>query len=140
MVPGITAAFAAAAEAEIPLTLRGVASSLVFATGQDADGATLPAWAGLALAGATVVVYMGHAVAAGVTARLLEAGLPSTTPVALIENASRADRRLEVTELGRLPATAAALAASGPVLMIVGEAVAATGVAGAIADLAERAA
>ncbi|MFO1184597.1 MAG: siroheme synthase CysG [Bauldia sp.] len=140
VVPGITAAFAAAAEAEIPLTLRGVASSLVFATGQDADGATLPAWAGLALAGATVVVYMGHAVAAGVTARLLEAGLPSTTPVALIENASRADRRLEVTELGRLPATAAALAASGPVLMIVGEAVAATGVAGAIADLAERAA
>ena len=36
IVPGVTAALAAAAEAEIPLTLRGTASSLVFATGQDA--------------------------------------------------------------------------------------------------------
>ncbi len=35
IVPGITAAFAAAAEAEIPLTLRGVASGLVFASGHD---------------------------------------------------------------------------------------------------------
>ena len=53
IVPGVTAAFAAAAEAEIPLTLRETSSSLVFATGHDADGETLPDWAGLALNGAT---------------------------------------------------------------------------------------
>ena len=64
IVPGITAAFAAAAEAEIPLTLRDTSSSLVFATGHDADGETLPGWAGLALRGATVAVYMGRTVAA----------------------------------------------------------------------------
>ncbi len=66
IVPGITAAFAAAAEAEIPLTLRETSSSLVFATGHDADGETLPDWAGLALRGATVAVYMGRTVAASV--------------------------------------------------------------------------
>ena len=61
VVPGITAAFAAAAETEIPLTLRDVSSALVFATGHDTDGDTLPGWAGLALSGATVAVYMGKA-------------------------------------------------------------------------------
>ena len=66
IVPGVTAALAAAAEAEIPLTLRGTASSLVFATGQDARGDVLPDWAGLALSGATVAVYMGRSVAARV--------------------------------------------------------------------------
>ncbi len=35
IVPGITSAFAAAADFELPLTLRGVASSLVFTTGHD---------------------------------------------------------------------------------------------------------
>jgi uroporphyrin-III C-methyltransferase/precorrin-2 dehydrogenase/sirohydrochlorin ferrochelatase len=46
IVPGVTAAFAAAASAQIPLTLRGVASNLVFATGHNAKSETLPDWAG----------------------------------------------------------------------------------------------
>lgn len=142
VVPGITAAFAAAAEAEIPLTLRGVASALVFATGQDADGTALPDWAGLALGGATVAVYMGHTVAAAVAARLIEAGLNPSTPVAIVENASRADRRMVATRLDQLPATAGAIAAAGPVLIIIGEAVAAAGsaLAPAAAAAAHRAA
>src|SRR5690606_34807050 len=82
IVPGITAAFAAAAETEIPLTLRDSSSALVFATGHDADGKTLPGWSSLALAGATVAVYMGRTVAADVAARLIEAGLSASTPVA----------------------------------------------------------
>jgi len=76
IVPGITAAFAAAAETEIPLTLRDASSALVFATGHDVDGETLPGWSGVALAGATVAVYMGHTVAAKVATRLIEAGTP----------------------------------------------------------------
>ncbi|MBV2185625.1 MAG: siroheme synthase CysG, partial [Rhizobium sp.] len=42
VVPGITSALAAAADFELPLTLRGVASSLVFTTGHDLHGETLP--------------------------------------------------------------------------------------------------
>ena len=53
-----TAAFAAAAETEIPLTLRDRSSALVFATGHDADGDTLPGWAGLALGGATACFFL----------------------------------------------------------------------------------
>ena len=140
IVPGITAAFAAAAEAEIPLTARGVSSSLIFATGHTAEGDTLPDWAGLALGGATVAVYMGRTVAAQVAARLIDAGLAATTPVAVIENASRADRRAYAGRLDELASIAGRPEIVGPVLIIIGEVVAAGAIAGAPAALTDLAA
>jgi uroporphyrin-III C-methyltransferase/precorrin-2 dehydrogenase/sirohydrochlorin ferrochelatase len=130
IVPGVTSALAAAAEAEIPLTLRGVASDLVFATGHDQAGDTLPGWAGLALSGATIAVYMARSVAGKVAGRLLEAGLPAATPVAVIENATRNERRLFAGTLAELPALAAHRDVTGPALILIGEAVA----RGALAD------
>jgi len=124
IVPGITAAFAAAAEAEIPLTFRDGAHSLVFATGHDADGRTLPDWANLALAGATVAVYMGRSVAGEVATRLIEAGLKPSTPVAVIENATRPDRRAYAGRLDELGVLASRPELTGPVLILVGEVVA----------------
>jgi uroporphyrin-III C-methyltransferase/precorrin-2 dehydrogenase/sirohydrochlorin ferrochelatase len=124
VVPGVTAALAAAAEAEIPLTLRGTASSLVFATGQDAAGDVLPDWAGLALAGTTVAVYMGRAVAARVAARLLAAGLRPATPVAIIENATCPERRLFAGRIDALAAIADRTDITGPTLIVIGEAAA----------------
>ena len=88
VVPGVTAAFAAAADFELPLTLRGVSSSMVFTTGHDLKGDSLPDWAKLAISGATVAVYMGRSVAADVAGRLIEAGLSPDTAVAVVENAS----------------------------------------------------
>jgi uroporphyrin-III C-methyltransferase/precorrin-2 dehydrogenase/sirohydrochlorin ferrochelatase len=140
VVPGITAAFAAAAETEIPLTLRDSASALVFATGHDADGETLPGWAGLALNGATVAVYMGRTVAAKVAARLIETGLNASTPVAVIENASRPDRRAYAGRLEELGNIAGNQALSGPVLILIGDVVAAANIAANPAALSELAA
>jgi uroporphyrin-III C-methyltransferase/precorrin-2 dehydrogenase/sirohydrochlorin ferrochelatase len=137
IVPGITAAFAAAAAAEIPLTCRDTSSALIFATGQDADGRTLPGWAGLALAGATVAVYMGRTVAAAVADRLLEAGMKASTPVAVIENASRADARAYGGRLDELARIADRDDLTGPVLIIVGEVVAQGNIAGEPAALSE---
>jgi len=130
VVPGITAAFAAAAENEIPLTLRDTSSALVFATGHDADGDTLPGWAGLALSGATVAVYMGKATAPRVAARLVEAGLSAATPVAVVENASRPDRHAFAGRLDELHRIAGQAELDGPVLIIIGDVVAAGAVAG----------
>ena len=124
IVPGITSALAAAAEAEIPLTLRGVASGVVFATGHDQAGDTLPGWAGLALSGATIAVYMARSVAGKVAERLLEAGLAAATPVAVIENATRHERRILAGTLADLPALAGHRCLTGPVLILIGEAVA----------------
>ena len=124
IVPGITAAFAAAADFELPLTLRGVASSLIFTTGHDLTGETLPDWASLAVSGATIAVYMGRTVAASVAGRLMQAGLPPETTVAVIENASRRDRRLLHGVLSELPGLEARGDLDGPVMVIIGDAVA----------------
>jgi uroporphyrin-III C-methyltransferase/precorrin-2 dehydrogenase/sirohydrochlorin ferrochelatase len=120
VVPGVTAALAAAAEAQIPLTRRGTASSLVFATGLDADGETLPGWAGLALSGATVAVYMGRSVAAEVAGRLIEAGLGADTPVAAVENATLSDGRRFAGVLRDLAAFADETSVDGPTLILIG--------------------
>lgn len=132
IVPGVTAALAAAASARIPLTLRGLSSSLVFATGHDVDGETLPDWAGLALGGATVAVYMGRTVAGAVAERLVEAGLSPATPVAAIERASQPDEAIFAGTLRDLPALAARGDVAGPVLILIGRAL---GEAGAMAAL-----
>ncbi|MBB3566158.1 siroheme synthase CysG [Rhizobium sp. BK491] len=124
IVPGITSAFAAAADFELPLTLRGVASSLVFTTGHDLTGDVLPDWASLAVSGATIAVYMGRTVAASVAGRLMQAGLPPETTVAIIENASRRDRRLMHGILRDLPDLERRDELGGPVMVIIGDAVA----------------
>lgn len=124
VVPGITSAFAAAADFELPLTLRGVASSLIFTTGHDLAGDILPDWARLAVSGATIAVYMGRSVAASVAKRLMSAGLSEETTVAVIENASRSYRRLMHGTLKDLPDLEHRDELMGPVMVIIGDAVA----------------
>ena len=124
VVPGVTAAFAAAADFELPLTLRGVTSSMVFTTGHDLKGGSLPDWAKLAISGATVAVYMGRTVAADVAGRLIEAGLSPDTAVAVVENASLVGRRRFHGTLADLPSLEARSDLTGPVMTIIGDAVA----------------
>jgi uroporphyrin-III C-methyltransferase / precorrin-2 dehydrogenase / sirohydrochlorin ferrochelatase len=124
IVPGVTAALAAAADFELPLTLRGVSSSLVCTTGHDLRGEALPDWARLAISGATVAVYMGRSIAADVSRRLIEAGLATDTAVAVIENASLGSRRLFHGTLADLPSLELRDDLSGPVMTIIGDAVA----------------
>lgn len=124
IVPGVTSAFAAAADFELPLTLRGVASSMVFTTGHDLKGKSLPDWAKLAISGATVAVYMGRTTAADVASRLIEAGLAPDTSVAVVENASLQQRRRFHGTLTDLPSLEVRDDLSGPVMTIIGDAVA----------------
>jgi uroporphyrin-III C-methyltransferase/precorrin-2 dehydrogenase/sirohydrochlorin ferrochelatase len=124
VVPGVTAALAAAADFELPLTLRGVSSSMVFTTGHDLKGGTLPDWAKLAISGATVAVYMGRSVAADVASRLIAAGLSPDTAVAVVENASLQSRRRFHGTLADLPSLEDRADLTGPVMTVIGDAVA----------------
>ena len=124
VVPGVTAAFAAAADFALPLTLRGTASSMVFTTGHDLKGGALPDWARLAIEGTTVAVYMGRSVAAEVAQRLIDAGLSPDTAVAVVENASLPSRRRLHGTLADLPVLQGRADLTGPVLTIIGDAVA----------------
>ncbi len=67
---------------------------------------------------------MGRTVAASVAGRLMSAGLPAETTVAVIENASRRDRRLMHGTLKDLPGLEHRDELSGPVMVIIGDAVA----------------
>ncbi len=124
IVPGVTAAFAAAADSAVALTRRGVASHLILATGHGADGGEPEGWESIAAAGGTVALYMGKSVADRIVARLLAAGLDAATPVVAVENAGRSDRRLLAGVLRELPALARRADITGPVLILLGPAVA----------------
>ncbi|WP_309644396.1 uroporphyrinogen-III C-methyltransferase [Phenylobacterium sp.] len=123
IVPGVTAALAAAADAGAPLTHRGSAQAVTFVTGHASAGDEPNLdWEGLAKANQTVVIYMGVSTAAGISTRLMGAGRLGSTPALIVANASRANERRIVTTLAGLPAAAAEVA--GPALLIVGEAMA----------------
>jgi uroporphyrin-III C-methyltransferase/precorrin-2 dehydrogenase/sirohydrochlorin ferrochelatase len=124
IVPGITATLAAAADAAVPLTLRGVSQHLILATGHGADGEEPQGWEHLAASGGTVALYMGKSVADRIVARLVAAGLALSTPVVAVENAGRASHRLFAGTLGELKALAARDDLAGPVLILIGEATA----------------
>ena len=123
VVPGVTAALAASANAGAPLTHRGSAQAVTFVTGHAAAGAEPDLdWESLAKANQTVVIYMGVSTAAGVAARLIGAGRVGSTPALVVENASRPHERRILTTLADLPVAAEQVA--GPALLIVGEAMA----------------
>ena len=123
IVPGVTSALAASANAGAPLTHRGSAQAVTFVTGHAREGREPDLdWTSLARANQTVVVYMGLSQAAPIASRLMAAGRDAATPALIVENASRADERRLVTTLSGLAEAASAL--SGPALLIVGEAMA----------------
>lgn len=121
VVPGISAALAASASSGAPLTHRGLAQSVTFATGHAARGTGEPEldWAALARPNHTVALYMALSTAPMIAERLIAAGRAGSTPVALIENASLPDERRLIATLATLPEVAAML--SGPTLLIIGE-------------------
>ena len=122
--PDITAASAAAASARISLTLRGLARKLVFVTAHAKAGEELDLdWQALADPKATLAIYMGKAAAATISRQLVEAGLPTNTPVLLVENASLPQERQFSTSLDLLALSAKSALGEGPALMLIGEAV-----------------
>ncbi|MBL8702341.1 MAG: uroporphyrinogen-III C-methyltransferase [Alphaproteobacteria bacterium] len=131
IVPGITAALAAAADVGASLTRRGTASCLVVATGHGAEQSEPGGWEAAAANGATVALYMGRSVAGRVAARAIAAGLAPDTPVAAVENAGRTDRRILAGTLSDLPALAVREEIAGPVMILIGEALAAADLAAA---------
>jgi len=120
--PGVTAACAAAATLCQSLTLRGLARRLTFVTAHTQSGKPLDLdWQALADPQATLAIYMGKSSATEVSRGLIAAGLPPTTPLALVENASLPDERRIATRLDLLPIVARALG-DGPALILVGAA------------------
>ena len=120
VVPGVTAALAAAADMRISLTRRGAARTVTFATPRQGAGEAPNDWARAVLAADTSAIYMGAGEAEAIAQALLGAGKRAGTPVAIVENASLPEARAHYGTLAELPALAARLG-GGPALIVLGE-------------------
>ncbi len=137
VVPGVTAACAAAASLQIPLTHRDTARSLHFVTGHGSDG-QVPAhdWTALAASGGTIAAYMASRTFGAMSASLMAAGMPAATPAVVVENASRPNEAHLFATLGTLGELLAGRPAGGPALVLIGQVVALAQVRAAVARLA----
>jgi len=124
VVPGITTAQAVSTRLGIPLTHRGLATSVRYITGccagelkGDMD------WKGLADRDTTLVAYMGLSHAGEIADNLIEQGMPASTPAALIENATRSNEKFVTTTLGKLVQTIQGEGFKPPTIIMIGRVV-----------------
>jgi uroporphyrin-III C-methyltransferase/precorrin-2 dehydrogenase/sirohydrochlorin ferrochelatase len=123
IVPGVTAALAAAADTATPVTLRRISTGFVLATAHGAESEELKHWAALASTGLTLALYMGKSVAGPTAARLIAEGAAASIPVGVVVRAGRKDRVLYRGTLGTLASGTIELE-DGPAIIFVGEAIA----------------
>jgi uroporphyrin-III C-methyltransferase len=127
VIPGVTAATAAAARLGISLTERGSASMLVFATGTDHTG-RFPAaleWDALARVDGTLVFYMPVSALDSITASLTSLGRDALEPAILVEHAGVAGERVIAGRLADITMQARAVGVESPAILITGPTVSA---------------
>lgn len=122
VVPGVTSALAAAAQAQVSLTHRDHAQSVRFVTGHSREG-KLPEldWDGLADQKTTLVVYMGGRTAAQFAQKLMEKGHRPGCPVMIFKSVSRPDYEADQATLAALAEGCSSMD-ERPQLIAIGEA------------------
>jgi len=123
VVPGVTAAAGCAAYSGFPLTHRDHAQAVTFVTGHLKDGTVNLDWPALARPCHTVVFYMGIGAAADICRQMINHGLPSLTPAAVIRNGTLADQQTLLGTLGTLPHLIVESGIKPPALIVVGSVV-----------------
>jgi len=123
IVPGVTAATAAAAVAGLPLTHRDFSSAVVFVTGhQCAANTSALDWGALAKLRATLCFYMGVRRLPEIAHNLLAHGMPADLPLALICEATLPPQKIVITTLGAAEKISTDQI-SQPALVVIGEVV-----------------
>ncbi|MCX6338534.1 MAG: uroporphyrinogen-III C-methyltransferase [Candidatus Aureabacteria bacterium] len=126
IIPGVSAALAVPVCAGIPLTMRGVSSSVTILTGHEADGGRGRGvdWGRLLRADSTFVVLMGVKNLEEIVNRFLAAGKSPRLPAALIERGTTPLQRTVVGPLGRIARIGRKRRVAAPAILVVGETVA----------------
>ena len=118
IVAGVSSAFAVPAAAGIPVTARGVATSVAVVTGHSLSGAPAPI-----PCADTIVVLMGVANADAIRDQLLATGLAPETPAAVIERGTCPGQRVLTSTLAELPSQIARANIGAPAILVIGEVV-----------------
>ncbi len=121
VVPGITSAAGASTYSGIPLTHRDYSHSVTFVTGHLKNNTCDLNWKALAQPGQTLVIYMGLAGLKTIASELTKHGLNATTPVALIQNATRVNQRVVIGNLSNIDDIAKEKEVKSPALIMVGD-------------------
>jgi len=125
MVPGVTAASAAAAMSGFSLTSRQESSWIFIATGHPAENSSTPIpWDQVAaLHGGTLVIYMGIARLDRIVKQLLESGMAPETPAVVVHAASTGLERSVQAPLDEICSECSRLQITPPALVIIGDSV-----------------
>jgi uroporphyrinogen III methyltransferase/synthase len=122
VVPGVTAGIAAPAYAGIPVTHRGMATSVTFVTGHEdpTKGAPQVDWSALAKSGGTIVLYMGMKKLSAVAEALIKGGMQADIPAAAIQWGTLNEQRTVVATLATIAERAAAEGIGAPAITVIG--------------------
>jgi uroporphyrin-III C-methyltransferase / precorrin-2 dehydrogenase / sirohydrochlorin ferrochelatase len=123
VVPGITAANGVSSYAGIPLTHRDYAQACLFITGHLKDGTLDLDWQAMSRPKQTVVIYMGLVGLKEICEKLIQHGVASTMPVAVVQQGTTQRQRVVTATLADLAEKVEAAGMKPPCLTIIGEVV-----------------
>jgi uroporphyrinogen III methyltransferase/synthase len=125
VVPGVTSGIAAPAYAGIPVTHRGVSTSVAFVTGHEDPAKDEPDvdWKRLANGAETLVLYMGVGRLAEISSGLIAGGRDPETPVACVRWGTRSEQKTVTGTLGNIAERVAEAKLKPPAITIVGDVV-----------------
>lgn len=125
VVPGVSAGASVAAYAGIPITHRGLGSSVTFVTGHEDPNKTHSSldWKYLAHGVDTLVFFMGVAKIGEIAGRLIEHGRRADTPVAVIRWGTYDLQQVWVSDLAGVTAMVQREKIASPALIVIGEVV-----------------
>ena len=124
IVPGVTAAVAAAEYSGIMLTDRAYSSQVTFITGHEAEGKSESAidWHLLAKFNGSIVFYMGMTNLGFIAKQLIENGMSADTPAAAIQNATLPIQRKLCATVGTIAAECEKQQIEPPAIIVIGTA------------------
>jgi uroporphyrin-III C-methyltransferase/precorrin-2 dehydrogenase/sirohydrochlorin ferrochelatase len=125
VVPGVTSAVAVPAFAGIPVTHRGITQDFAVASAHldpSQPGATVD-WESLARGPGTLVLLMGVAHLAEISAELIKRGRDAATPVAVICDGTLPSQQVLTSTLGEVAADADRAGLRPPAVVVIGEVV-----------------
>lgn len=125
IIPGVTAAVAASAYAGIPLTHRGISTSVTFVTGHETPekGVVQTNWQALANSGDTICIYMGVANIGTIASKLIEYGRADSEPVAVIRRGTTSEHITLTGNLGNIAEKIEQAGLRPPAMIVIGRVV-----------------
>lgn len=132
VVPGVTSGVAAPAWAGIPVTHRGLSTSVTFVTGHEdpSKGRDDVDWARVGAGAETICVYMGVRNAASIASQLIAGGRPADDPVAVIRWGTTTRQQTVVSTLEKLGEAIEESGVTPPALLVIGPVVGVRGLLG----------